>query len=141
MTNDDRMMRAWRTHEYGRPTEVLTLDSVPVPEPDTGELRIRVQAIPFNLNDLERITGGNMMVRPELPYSPGMEVMGIVDACGAGAEEWQGRRVVAMPKGANGGYAQDAICPVVATFEMPRSIPLPGAAALHFPFHLAWLGP
>ena len=41
-----------------------------------------------------------MMVRPELPYSPGMEVMGVVDACGAGTEEWQGRRVVAMPKGA-----------------------------------------
>jgi NADPH:quinone reductase-like Zn-dependent oxidoreductase len=34
-----------------------------------------VQAIPLDLNDLERINGGNMMVRPELPYSPGMEGM------------------------------------------------------------------
>jgi NADPH2:quinone reductase len=99
-----------------------------------------VQAIPFNLNDLERITGGNMMVRPELPYSPGMEVMGVVDSCGPGVDEWQGRRVVAMPKGANGGFAEYAICPAVSTFEMPESIPLPGAAALYFPFHLAWLG-
>jgi NADPH2:quinone reductase len=99
-----------------------------------------VQAIPFNLNDLERITGGNMMVRPELPYSPGMEVMGVVDACGEGTDEWQGRRVVAMPKGANGGFAEFAICPVVSAFDMPESIPLPGAAALYFPFHLAWLG-
>ena len=49
-----------------------------------------MQAIPFNLNDLERITGGNMMVRPELPYSPGMEVMGVVDACGDGAEDVAG---------------------------------------------------
>ena len=81
-----------------------------------------------------------MMVRPELPYSPGMEVMGIVDACGAGTEEWQGRRVVAMPKGANGGFAEYAICPAVSMFDMPDSIPLPGAAALYFPFHLAWLG-
>ena len=103
-------------------------------------VRVRVQAIPFNLNDLERITGGNMMVRPELPYSPGMEVMGVVDACGAGAEEWQGQRVVAMPKGAHGGFAEYAICPAVSTFEMPDSIPLPDAAALYFPFHLAWLG-
>ncbi len=137
---DDRTMRAWRTHVYGRPTEVLRLDTVPIPTPEAGELRVKVQAIPFNLNDLERITGGNMMVRPELPYSPGMEVMGIVDACGAGAEAWQGRRVVAMPKGANGGFAEYAVCPVVSTFEMPDSIPLPGAAALFFPFHLAWLG-
>jgi NADPH2:quinone reductase len=140
MQNSDRTMRAWRTHEYGRPTEVLRLDTVPVPSPEAGELRVRVQAIPFNLNDLERITGGNMMVRPELPYSPGMEVMGIVDACGEGSDEWQGRRVVAMPKGANGGFAEFAICPVVSAFEMPESIPLPGAAALYFPFHLAWLG-
>src|SRR6476659_3993122 len=136
----DRTMRAWRTHEYGRPTEVLRLDTVPVPKPEAGELLIRVQAIPFNLNDLERITGGNMMVRPELPYSPGMEVMGVVDACGAGAEHWQGQRVVAMPKGANGGFAELAICPAASTFHMPETIPLPGAAALYFPFHLAWLG-
>ncbi|MDQ1461338.1 MAG: NADPH:quinone reductase [Actinomycetota bacterium] len=140
MSSEDLTMRAWRLHEYGRPTEVLRLDTIPVPAPEAGELRVRVQAIPFNLNDLERITGGNMMVRPELPYSPGMEVMGVVDACGAGTEEWGGRRVVAMPKGANGGFAEYAICPAVSAFEMPDTVPLPGAAALYFPFHLAWLG-
>jgi NADPH2:quinone reductase len=140
MQNGERTMRAWRTHTYGRPTEVLRLDTVPVPTPDPGEIRVRVQAIPFNLNDLERITGGNMMVRPELPYSPGMEVMGVVDACGDGVDEWQGRRVVAMPRGAHGGFAEYAICPVVSAFDMPEAIPLPDAAALYFPFHLAWLG-
>src|SRR5665213_838382 len=106
MQNDDRTMRAWRLHTYGRPTEVLQLDTVPIPDPEAGELRVRVHAIPFNINDLERITGGNMMVRPELPYSPGMEVMGIVDACGEGTEPWLGRRVVAMPVGAHGGFAE-----------------------------------
>jgi len=139
--SDGGTMRAWRTHEYGpRPTEVLRLDTVPVPEPQAGELRVRVQAIPLNLNDLERITGGNMMVRPELPYSPGMEVMGMVDACGDGTGEWRGKRVVAMPRGANGGFAEYALCPVASAFEMPAAIPLPDAAALYFPFHLAWLG-
>ena len=133
-------MRAWRTHRYGRPSEVLSLDEVPIPEPGAGELRVRVQAIPFNLNDLERITGGNMMVRPELPYSPGMEVMGVVDATGPGAEGWQDKRVVAMTKGAHGGFAEYAICPLVSAFELPGTIPLPDAAALYFPFHLAWLG-
>jgi NADPH2:quinone reductase len=137
---NDAVMRAWRLHRYGRPTEVLQLDEVPIPEPEAGELRVKVHAIPFNLNDLERITGGNMMVRPELPYSPGMEVMRVVDACGAGTEEWLGRRVVAMPKGAHGGFAEYALCPPVSAFDMPASIPLPGAAALYFPFHLAWLG-
>src|SRR3990172_8416510 len=97
-------MRAWRTHEYGEPLTALKLDRVEIPEPGEGEVRVRAQAIPLNLNDLERITGGNMMVRPELPYSPGMEVMGVVEACGDGADGWQGKRVVAMPRGANGGF-------------------------------------
>src|SRR5579872_2528121 len=133
-------MRAWRTHQYGQPLEALKLDVVPIPDPGPGELRIKVDAIPLNLNDLERITGGNMMVRPELPYAPGMEVMGTVDACGEGVEGNEGRRVVAMTTGAHGGFAEYALCPAPSAFDMPESIPLPGAAALYFPFHLAWLG-
>ncbi len=133
-------MRAWRLHEYGEPLDVLRLDDVPIPEPGPGELRVRVQAVPLNLNDLERITGGNMMVRPELPYSPGMEVLGVVDVCGDGAESRLGDRVAATTAGAHGGYAEHAICPAVSAFPMPVTIPLPDAAALYFPFHLAWLG-
>jgi NADPH2:quinone reductase len=133
-------MRAWRVHRYGAPVDVLQLDTVAIPDAGPGEVRVHVHAIPLNLNDLERITGGNMMVRPEFPYSPGMEVMGIVDACGDGAGGWAGRRVVATTKSAFGGFAEYAICPAAATFDMPEDIPLPGAAALYFPFHLAWLG-
>jgi len=133
-------MRAWRTHEYGAPRTALKLDEVEIPEPDADEVRVRALGIPFNLNDLERITGGNMMVRPDLPYSPGMEVMGIVDACGPGAEALAGKRVVAITRQAYGGFAEYSICPAVSAFEMPEEIPLPDAAALFFPFHLAWLG-
>ncbi len=133
-------MRAWRVPEYGRPMDVLRLDEVPIPIPGPGELLIRVQAIPLNLNDMERITGGNMQVRPELPAIPGMEVMGTVDICGNGVAAWQSKRVVATAKLAHGGFAEFAICPVESTFEMPEEIPLPDAAALYFPFHLAWLG-
>ena len=133
-------MRAWRTHEYGDPLTALVLDDVPIPEPGPGELRVRVHGIPLNLNDLERITGGNMMVRPDLPYSPGMEVMGVVDACGDGVESRLGDRVAATTAGAHGGFAEYAICPAISAFPMPDAIPLPDAAALYFPFHLAWLG-
>jgi NADPH2:quinone reductase len=133
-------MQAWRVHRYGEPLEVLQLDEVPVPEPEGGEVRIRVEGVPLNLNDLERINGGNMMVRPELPYSPGMEVMGIVEAAGEGAEALVGRRVSATTKMAIGGYAERAICPAVSVFELPEDIPMPDAAALFFPFQLAWLG-
>jgi NADPH2:quinone reductase len=133
-------MRAWRTHEYGDPMTALQLDEVDVPEPGPGEVRVQVAAVPFNLNDLERVTGGNMAVRIELPYAPGMETFGVVDACGPGAEALLGRRVAAITKLAHGGFAEYVICPAAAAFEVPESIPLPGAACLFFPFHLAWLG-
>ena len=133
-------MRAWRVHEYGTPRDVLQMDEVPVPEPGAGELRVRVEAFALNLNDLERVNGQNMMVRPPLPTIPGMEVMGVVDACGEGVEGREGERVVAQPKQAFGGYAEYAICGPEAAFEMPAEIALPDAAALYFPFHLAWLG-
>ena len=58
MGSDDGTMRAWRTHEYGRPAEVLKLDTVPIPVPEAGEVCVEVHGIPFNLNDLERITRG-----------------------------------------------------------------------------------
>lgn len=138
--NDQQTMQAWRTHAYGPPLEALQLDRVPLPEPGPGEVRVRVQAVPLNLNDLERIAGGNKMVNPDLPYSPGMEVMGVVDLCGEGAGGWLGRRVVGTTRMAYGGYAEYAVCPQPALFDMPEDIPLPDAAALYFPFHLAWLG-
>jgi len=134
-------MRAWRVHAWGdEPTSALQLDTVPVPTPQAGELLVRAQVIPLNLNDLERINGKNMMVRPELPATPGMEVMGVVAAAGPGAESFVGRRVVAMPKQATGGFAEYSLCASVSAFDMPEDIPLPDAGALYFPFHLAWLG-
>lgn len=133
-------MRAWRAHEFGPPTAVLRLEEVPVPEPGPGEVRVRVHAVPVNLNDLERIAGGPVMVPVEHPIVPGMEVMGVVEACGDGAEALAGLRVVATTKQATGGWAEAAICPAASTFPVPDAIALPEAAAFYFPFHLAWLG-
>ncbi|MBB84771.1 MAG: alcohol dehydrogenase [Deltaproteobacteria bacterium] len=135
-------MRAWRVHEWGEnPTEALQLDTLPLPQPQPGEVMVRVEGIALNLNDLERINGENMMVRPELPCTPGMEVMGTIAACGDGVpEDHRGRRVVATTRQATGGFAEYACGPATAAFDMPEDIAFPEAAALYFPFHLAWLG-
>jgi NADPH2:quinone reductase len=133
-------MKAWRTHAYGEPGVALKLDTVDIPEPGDGEVLVKAEGIPLNLNDLERIRGGNMMAEPKHPYSPGMEVMGTVVKAGARAETLQGKRVAAITKGAHGGFAEYSICTAGAVFEMPADIPMPDAAAIFFPFHLAWLG-
>jgi NADPH2:quinone reductase len=132
-------MKAWRVHEYGAPGRVLQLDDVDEPQPGPREVQVRVQAATLNFNDLDGIRGRYRTVNPPLPYTPGMEVLGVVSACGPGAEEWIGRRVVAVPGGAWGGYAEFAVAPTAMTFEMPESVQLPDAAAIYMPFHLSWL--
>src|SRR4051812_6837031 len=104
-------MRAWRVHQYGAPRDVLRLEEIDTPEPGAGEVQIRVQAVTLNFNDLDGIHGRYKTVRAPLPYSPGMEVLGVVERCGAGAESWSGRRVVAIPSGAFGGYAEVVVAP------------------------------
>ena len=126
-------------HEYGPPADVLMLDDVDIPTPGDGELLIRVEAITLNFNDLDGIHGRYKTVCTPMPYIPGMEVMGTVDACGPGAQAWAGKRVVAIPSGAFGGYAEYVTAPTAMTFEMPASIPLPAAAGILMPFHLGWL--
>ena len=109
-------MRAWRVHEYGEPAAVLHLDGVDEPLPGPGEVRIRVEATTLNFNDLDGIRGRYATVRVAPPYIPGMEVLGRVESAGVGADEWVGRRVVAIPSGAYGGYAEVAVAPTAMSF-------------------------
>lgn len=132
-------MRAWLVHRYGEPADVLTLEAVEEPVPGPGQVRVRVEALAINFNDLDGIRGHYRTVKPDLPYVPGMEVLGRVETCGAGAEAWQGKRVCSIPDGAFGGYAEHAVCPAAMTFAMPEEMPAAQAAAIYFPFHLSSL--
>jgi NADPH:quinone reductase len=132
-------MQAWRVHAHGAPLDVLTLEDVDEPTPDAGQVLVRVEAATANFNDLDGIRGRYRTVAPPLPYTPGMEVLGEVIAAGAGADAWLGRRVVSVPLGAFGGYADLAVCMAAMTFDLPSSVSLPDAAAIYFPFHLSWL--
>jgi NADPH:quinone reductase len=128
-------------HEFGEPQDVLRLDDVPAPTPGPGEILVRVAATTLNFNDVDGVRGRYRTVAPPLPYTPGMEVLGIVEDAGTGAESWVGKRVVAIPGGAFGGYADFAVGPAAMAFEMPPVSELADtpAAAVYFPFHLSWL--
>ncbi|HZQ58624.1 MAG TPA: NADPH:quinone oxidoreductase family protein [Acidimicrobiales bacterium] len=131
--------RAWRVNRHGVPADVLAVEDVDVRVPGPGEVRVAVDAMTLNFNDIDGVYGRYRTVAPPLPFTPGMEVVGRVEAAGPGGEELIGRRVAAIPSGAFGGYASLAVCPVAMTFDMPDTIALPEAAAILMPFHLAWL--
>jgi NADPH:quinone reductase-like Zn-dependent oxidoreductase len=76
--------------------EVLQVVDLPVEEPGPGRLRIRVRAAGVGATDLTMLTG-NYMFAPKIPFVPGYEVAGVVDAVGAGVTGFElGQRVAAL---------------------------------------------
>lgn len=133
-------MKAWRVVRYGRPTEALSMEDLPVPEPGPNELLVRVAASVLNYNEVDGCHGRYLTVNPPIPYTLGMEVAGVVEAAGPGAEAWAGRRMVASAVNATGAHAEYMLARPDMAFEAPASLDDIGAAAFFFPFHLAHLG-
>jgi len=130
---------AWRVVRHGRPSEALALESLPEPVPGPGQLRVRVSASVCNYNEVDGCYGRYRTIDPPLPYTLGMECVGVVDAVGEGAAAWRGRRVMACAVGATGAHAQAAICDAAMAFDAPEALDDHAAAAFYFPFHVAWL--
>ena len=88
--------RIYRFHEYGGPDR-LTLESVPLPEPGHGEVRVKVQAM--GLNRAELLYLANAYIEsPRLPSRLGYEISGMVEAVGPGVMGFRiGDRVSSMP--------------------------------------------
>jgi NADPH2:quinone reductase len=132
-------MRAWRVVRHARPSLALELAELPEPEPGPGQLRVRVRSSVCNFNEVDGCHGRYRTIDPPLPYTLGMECAGVVDAAGAGAEGWLGRRVTACAVGATGAHAECAIVDPAMSFDVPEALGDGEACALFFPFHVAWL--
>ena len=77
----------------GQPSDVLTVQDVPMLEPGPGQVRIKVAACNINPSDVMFIRG-LYGIRPQLPSSAGFEACGTVDTCGEGVELPTGMRVI-----------------------------------------------
>lgn len=130
---------AWIAKAHGSPAEVLERGTVEVAAPGPNEIRVAVRAFCLNFNDIDCITGRYATIPTVPPFVPGMEVVGTVEAAGPGAEGWVGRRTVAIPTGALGGYASYAVAPASMALELPDDVDDTVGAAIHYPFHLSWL--
>ncbi|GAA4712303.1 NADP-dependent oxidoreductase [Nocardioides conyzicola] len=133
-------MKAIRFHEYGDP-EVLRLDEVDLPQPGTGQVRVRVAATSFNGVD-GNIRAGRMQgpMPMALPHVPGLDVAGTVDALGEGVETLAvGDRVIGfLPFGDDGATAEYVVAAADGLAAAPTSIPLADAAALPVVGLTAW---
>ena len=132
-------MQALQVTRNGSPGEVLAVREVDVPEPGPGEVRVQVRAASLNFNDIDRCRGKLVSVPTPPPYTLGMDVCGVVDAAGAGAEQWIGQRVVAITKTALGGIAEYAIAPAVSVFTAPPELDDAEATAFLLTFHTSYL--
>src|SRR5215475_15358079 len=89
-------MKAIVIHEFG-PPDVLKYEDLPDPQPQTGEIRIRIHAATVNRVLDVSLRAGNERARGAvLPLIPGVDCAGVVDAVGSAVTRWQkGMRVAA----------------------------------------------
>lgn len=117
-------MKAILVRETGGPEKML-LEEVPVPMPGEGQALVRLAVSGVNFIDIYFRTG---LYKAPLPFTPGMEAAGVVEAVGAGVTELQpGDRVAyAMQRGS---YAQYAVVPAWQLVKVPEKLGLDLAAA------------
>jgi NADPH2:quinone reductase len=122
-------VKAWQVRRLGPPEEVLELVDVPDPVAGPGELLVRVEACALNFPDA-LLCAGLYQEKPDLPFTPGLEVCGTVD----------GRRVIGGPPLPHGGLAELAVLPADRVYDVPAEMPADEAAALMITYQTAYVG-
>lgn len=145
-------MRAIVMTMFGGP-DVLRLREVPEPEPERGEVRVRLYAAGVNPAETYIRTGQYAFFKPDLPATPGFDGAGIVDETGEGVASCKaGDRVFVsalMARRNTGTYAEKVVCdagavhplPDAASFGQGAAVGFPGLAAYRALFHCAALQP
>ncbi|SFP36160.1 MULTISPECIES: NADPH:quinone oxidoreductase family protein [Actinomadura] len=133
-------MKAWQVAELGEPAEVMRLVEVADPRPGPGQLVVRVLASPANFPDA-LMCRGRYQVKPDTPFTPGIELCGEVVATGGEVAGFQiGDRVLGDAVLPAGGFAELALMDVATTFPAPASLGDAQAASLHIGYQTGWFG-
>lgn len=128
-------MNAIRAHEFGGP-DVLRLDDIPEPTPGRGQVRVRLHAAGVNPFDTYMLTG-TYAIKPPLPYSPGADGAGVVEAVGEGVSGvGAGDRVYiggTADHQAYGAYRQVVLCSASQVHPLPDRVSFAEGAAVNVP--------
>jgi len=110
---------------------------IPIPEPGPGEVRVKVRAAALNFPDLMQ-TRGEHQHKPPVPFVPGMELAGEVDALGEGVTNFKVGEAVAG--GGRGGFAEYAVVPAVGLRRKPDALSFSQAAGYAVAYLTAYVG-
>jgi NADPH2:quinone reductase len=122
---EEHAMKAIRIHTFGD-HDALSYDDVPQPEPKAGEVRVKQAAIGVNFIDIYHRKG---LYPNNLPFTPGSEGSGTVEAIGEGVTELKvGDRVAYA--GAPATYAEYVVAPAARLVPVPEGVALGLAAAV-----------
>jgi NADPH2:quinone reductase len=124
-------MHAWLCETLDG-ADALRWQELPTPEPKPGEVRVAIRAASLNFPDL-LIVRGQYQFKPPLPFVPGAEFSGTVDAVGAGVTHLKpGDAVAAL--GGTGGFATHACVDATRLLPLPPGFVLDDAAAFAFTY-------
>ena len=124
-------MKAALIKELGTPDDIV-VETVPTPEPGPGEVRIAIKACGVNFPDVLMVAG-KYQHRPDLPFSPGGELSGNIDALGEGVDGLSIGLPVLCVTGF-GGMAEAVIVPAKQVVPMPPGMDYKTAAAVMFTY-------
>jgi NADPH2:quinone reductase len=135
-------VKAWQVSELGEPADVMSLVDTAPPEVSPGLMRVRVLATALNFPDALMIRG-HYQVRPEPPFTPGIEVCGEVLELGEGANgagHRVGDRVVGTTAVPAGGLAQECLMPAGGAFAAPPGWSDAQGSCLTIGYQTAYVG-
>lgn len=120
------MVHAIRVHETGGP-DVMKWEEIEVGEPGEGEVRVRHEAVGLNFIDCYFRSG---LYKTDLPYTPGAEAAGIIDAVGPGVTDLAVGDPVSYGTGPLGAYAEMRVMPALHVVKRPDTIDATTGAAM-----------
>lgn len=129
-------MKAIRVHQFGGP-EALKLEEIPTPKPETGQVLVRVRAVGVNPYDTY-MRAGTYAIKPSLPYTPGSDAAGTVEAVGAGVTKVKPGDRVYTAKTLTGAYAEYALALEEQVYRLPDKISFEQGAGVWVPYGTAY---